>query len=184
MRAFTNLFLRAKHWQLFLLLFAVPTVLEFIATEYIPTPIRSWREVGPGGLVYFCLMLLDMLCFIAWLWAMGSFLNSLQKQGVKLKLSFFRLALIYPPVYVVVFLAAFNTPELPIQVVLPLHVVAISCLLYCFYFVARSLVIVNKGREVSFRDYAKNLILLYFFPIGIWMIQPRINQLFAENKNP
>ena len=184
MRPLANLFLRAKHWQLFFLLVVVPFVLEVSATEYIPTPIRSWRDVGPGRLIYFGLMYIDMLCFVGWLWAMGSFLNSIQKQGVKLKLSFFRLALIYPPVYVVVFLAAFNTPELPIQVVLPLHVLAIFCLLYCFYFVARSLATVNKGKEVAFTDYAKPLILLYFFPIGIWSIQPRINQLYAENRNP
>jgi hypothetical protein len=29
-------------------------------------------------------------------------------------------------------------------------------------------------------DYAKSWILLCLFPIGVWSIQPRINQLYAE----
>jgi|SRR5215467_8723526 len=179
MNRLADFFLRARHWQLFLLLFVFPTLVEVTAIGYMPTTLRSWRDLGPGGFIYLGLMLFDMLCLIAWLWAMGSFLNPLQKPGVRLKLPFFCFALLYPPVYGIAFFLA----DLPSKAVLPLHLFAIFCLLYCFYFVAKSLATVNKGRQVSFSDYRKYLFLLYFFPIGVWSIQPRINQISGQNRN-
>jgi len=47
------------------------------------------------------------------------------------------------------------------------------CLIYVLYFVAKSLVLTNKRRHVTQGDYAWSLFLL---------IQPRINQLYAERK--
>ena len=174
-----NLFLRAKHWQLFLLLFVFPTLVQLTAIGYRTTTLRSWKDLGPGGFIYLGLMWIAMLCLIAWLWAMGSFLNHLQNPGVRLKRPFFLVALLYPPVYGTVFFFA----DLPSKVILPLHLFAIFCLIYCFYFVAKSLATVRKGRQVSFSDYGKYLLLLYFFPIGVWSIQPRINQLRGQNRN-
>jgi hypothetical protein len=57
------------------------------------------------------------------------------------------------------------------------------CLFYVFYFVARSLIIVNKGRQVLLSEYAEPLVLLLLYPIGVWRIQPRINQLYAQRTN-
>jgi hypothetical protein len=183
MKAVANLFLRAKHWQLFLLLFVVPLVVEITAMGYMPRTIRSWRDLGTSGFFFMGLVAISMFCFLGWLWAMGSFLNPLEEPSVRLRLMYFRAALLYQPVYGFVFFAVFLNPGPPVQVVLPLHLFAIFCLLYCFYFVARSLVTVNKGKQVSFSDYAKTLFLLYFYPIGVWIIQPRINQLYIESGN-
>jgi hypothetical protein len=184
MRAVANFFLRARHWQIFLLIFVLPTIVEIAAMDYIPTTIRSWRDLGQGGFVYLSLMLLDTLCLLAWLWAMGSFLNSVQNPAFRLKPWFFRVALIYAPIYMLISFPIFLTPGLgPVETVLPLHLFAIFCMFYIFYFVAKSLVIVNKGRQVAFGDYAKSLILLFLFPIGVWRIQPRINQLYAQSRN-
>jgi hypothetical protein len=46
MKAVFNFFLKAKHWQVFLLLFAVPTIAEIVASGYIPTTIRSGKDLG------------------------------------------------------------------------------------------------------------------------------------------
>jgi hypothetical protein len=56
------------------------------------------------------------------------------------------------------------------------------CLIYVLYFVAKSLVLTNKRRHVTLGDYAWSLFLLWVSPLGVWMIQPRINQLYAERK--
>jgi hydrogenase maturation factor len=37
------------------------------------------------------------------------------------------------------------------------------------------------GRTVSFYDYAGPFFLWWFFPLGIWFVQPRINRLFANS---
>ena len=183
MTALFSFFLRAKHWQLFLLLFLVPTILEIAAAQYAPEKVRSLKDLGPGGFVYLGLWFIGTVCIFVWLWAMGSFLNSIQKLGVRLNLSFFRVALVFVSVYMVVFFPVVLIAEPPAQVIVPLHLFATSCIFYAFYFVARSLATTNKGRQVSFRDYAKPLILLIIFPIGVWSIQPRINQLWTQKRN-
>jgi hypothetical protein len=184
MKAVFNFFLKAKHWQVFLLLFAVPTIAEIAASAYIPTTIRSWKDFGYGGLLYLGLMLLDTLCLFAWLWAMGSFLNSLQNPARRLNQGFFRVALVYPFIYMPFFFwFLLNSEAIPVQVVFPLHLFATLCFFYVFYFVAKNLVTVNKRKEVFIGDYAKSWILLCLFPIGVWFIQPRINQLYTEAMN-
>ncbi len=71
---------------------------------------------------------------MAWLWAMGWFLNSLQKPILRLSLPFFRIALIYVPVYMMVFFAVLFTSEPSVKFILPLHLFATFCMFYFFYF--------------------------------------------------
>jgi hypothetical protein len=100
-----------------------------------------------------------------------------------MKLSFFRFALVFAPVYMVLFFPVDFVSEPPAEIIAPLHLLATFCFFCLFYFLARSAVTVNKGKQVSLNDYAKPLILLCLFPIGVWSIQPRINQLYAQNRS-
>ena len=56
-------------------------------------------------------------------------------------------------------------------------------LVYIFYFVSKSLVSAERNAPVAFSNYAGALFLIWFFPIGIWIIQPRINWLYEDRKN-
>jgi hypothetical protein len=183
MVAVADFFLRAKHWQLFLLFFIIPAFLGIAASVYTPTTFNSWKQLGPGAFICLGLMVLDTLCLLAWLLAIGWFLNSLQKPTVRLNLSFFRVASIYTPIYMLVFFIVILTSEPPMQIIFTLHLFAMFCIFYVFYFVARSLTIVNKGRQVLLGEYAEPLVLLLLYPIGVWRIQPRINQLYAQGTN-
>jgi hypothetical protein len=42
------------------------------------------NDLGAGGLVYLGLWFIATACIFVWLWAMGSFLNSIQKLGVRM----------------------------------------------------------------------------------------------------
>jgi hypothetical protein len=125
---------------------------------------------------------LYMLCFLAWFWSLGSFLNSIVKPELKLKTTFLHIALIYPAIYMPFFLAVFFDlkPEL-FMVVLPLHLFAMFCIFYLLRFASKTLALAETGRTVSFYDYAGPFFLLWFYPVGVWIIQPRINRLYAEN---
>lgn len=68
------------------------------------------------------------------------------------------------------------------KLIMPVHLVAMVCIIYCMYFMARALKVVELQRPVTFGDFAGEFFLLLFYPIGIWLIQPRINILF-NNKN-
>jgi uncharacterized RDD family membrane protein YckC len=182
MRTVTNFFLRAKHWQIFFLLFGIGYV-GGAAAMFLPLAhARSPEDLLRVNLSFGAVMALSVFCLVAWLWSMGSFLNSIGQPALRLRLGFFRFALVYPAVYIFVFLALFATtkPAL-IALIFPLHFFAMFCLFYDLYFVSKSLALIETGKQVSFHDYAGSFFLLWFFPVGVWFIQPRIYRLYAQS---
>lgn len=112
---------------------------------------------------------------------MGSFLNFVAQPALRVRLGLFRFALLYPTVYMFLFFTLFGTtkPAL-LALIFPLHFFAMFCMFYSIYFVSRNLALVEKGKQVSLPDYAGAFFLLWFFPIGVWFIQPKINRLYAQ----
>ncbi|MGA9473780.1 MAG: hypothetical protein WBV36_15040, partial [Terriglobales bacterium] len=121
--------------------------------------------------------------FNVWLWTLGSFFNSIVRPDLKPTMGFFRFAIIYPIGYAAVFMALFSPPPASFAIIFPLHILAMICMFYLLNFVSKNLAIAETGKEVTFYDYAGPFFLLWFFPIGVWVVQPRINRLYAEIKN-
>jgi glucan phosphoethanolaminetransferase (alkaline phosphatase superfamily) len=184
MNVIASFFLRAKHWQMFLLLFGLMFISQ-VAVVMNPTllAVRSPADLGKADLLPGVPMAIFMICFLGWFWAMGSLLSSVVPSTLRLRMGFFRLALIYPLVYMPFFIfIMFSDGPKPAMVVLilPLHLFAMFCLFYDLYYVSKGLALAETGKPVSFYDYAGPFFLLWFFPIGIWVIQPRINRIYAQ----
>ncbi len=178
--ALSRFFLRAEHWQIFLLSFG----LSFIG--FMAFDMNLSRNAGQGSsrinlpiMIFIALTMLSMYCVIAWLGALGSFLSHIVHPTLNLGNRFFNFSIVYPSVYFILFAAFVLSPNshLPLFVV-PLHLVAMFCMFYLIYFVSKALVMAEAARPVSFYDHAGAFFLLWFFPLGIWVIQPRINRLF------
>ena len=163
-------FLRAKHWQLFglfSLLFCVLTVINISDIQ--------------GTTAFMTVAVVFVFCFIAWLWSIGSFLNSIVQPALRSNGRLFRFALVYPPLYAAAAWIIFSLslpPTWLILILLP-HLFAMFCIFYSFYFVARSLVVAETGRPASVDSCIGSIFLLWFFPIGVWIVQPRVNLLYA-----
>jgi hypothetical protein len=54
------------------------------------------------------------------------------------------------------------------------------CIFYTLYFVAKTFKTVELQREVKFSDFAGEFFMIWFYPIGIWIIQPKINKMIEE----
>jgi uncharacterized RDD family membrane protein YckC len=54
------------------------------------------------------------------------------------------------------------------------------CMFYDVYFVSKNLVLAETSKSASFYDYARPFFLIWFFPVGVWFIQPRINRLHGQ----
>lgn len=52
--------------------------------------------------------------------------------------------------------------------------------LHLLAFPAKVLKSIEQGKLASFADYVGYFVLILFWPIGIWFIQPRINRVVAE----
>ncbi|MGD0962951.1 MAG: hypothetical protein ABSA57_03505 [Candidatus Acidiferrales bacterium] len=184
MNRVTGFFLRVKHWQLFLLIFGVYCIGQFVAMKSMVTAEPAARA-GGFGIPFWVLMMIFGFSFLAWFWAMGSFLSSILRPELRLKLGFFRFALLYPIFYAFFFFKfVLSTRPVPVFVIVPLHLFAMFCFFYIVYFDSKSLVLAEKREPLSFSDYAGPFFLLWFFPIGVWIIQPKINRLYAGNRNP
>jgi hypothetical protein len=87
----------------------------------------------------------------------------------------------FPAVYFPLFdIAALSLSPTLFLAIFPLHGFATFCLFYVLYFVSKSLVLAEKAAPVEFPNYIGTLFLIWFFPIGVWFTQPRINRLYAN----
>lgn len=67
-----------------------------------------------------------------------------------------------------------------------MHLFSMFCLFYCLYFVAKTIKTAELQKETSFGDFAGEFFLIWFYPIGIWFIQPKINRIaksLTSNQN-
>lgn len=186
MNGLLHFFLRAKHWQMFLLLFGLCTVGQFVGAVAIVVTAPIPGELGRTALAEFWLLTVaSNLVFLSWLWFMGSFLCSVVRAELRPGLGFFRVATIY--LLVVTFAeSAFIVPPKPwlFGLLFPLGLFAFVCAVYVFNFVAKALALAETGKPQVVADFARTLFLLFFFPIGVWSIQPRINRLYVRRGGP
>ncbi|MFN8145559.1 MAG: hypothetical protein U0073_14145 [Bacteroidia bacterium] len=183
-----NIFLRMKHWQLFLLMVGIPIIIEFIGLGIMFTT----RDPKSMFFVFPLIMFFSILINLGWLNALGINLTKKLPETVKMKLNKFKWFLYFPMIYMLILsvfiLGILNglsfglipTPLL-LLLILPIHLFSMFCLFYCLYYISKTLKAVELQRPVIFNDYAGEFFLLWFFPIGLWIIQPRINKLFAES---
>jgi hypothetical protein len=148
--------------------------------------VPSNEVFGKADMLYGGAMVLFTFCFIGWFWSLGAFLRGIVDPALQLKMGFFRFAVIYALIYMPVFVALFDsiaTHPLLFGFIFPLHLFATYCIFYLLYFVSKSLVLAESGKSASFYDYSGPFFLLWFFPIGIWIVQPRINRLYEQHSN-
>ena len=174
--------LTLKHWQLFLVFAALAVGAAFVQLRLLArfNPRTDIRDVV---VPLFAFTYVFLLIYLGWFWALGEFLFSRSPESQRPNIRLFRLALLYPLGYVPYF-AAFLIKSAGnptgIALIFPLHLLALGCLLYDMYFIAKSLKLAEHGRAFSFRDFAAEFFLLWFYPIGIWVLQPRVNRLAAS----
>ena len=183
-----SIFLHLKHWQLFSVLVGVPFVFQMFITEAI------FNSNDPSAIlpILWIVMIIDVALFLGWLYVMGSNLHSKLPKGVSMNLATFTWFVIIPAAYICLASAFFLGKFVDILhgqqldpsifgLIVPVHLFCMFCMFYCLYFVARTLKAVELKRTVAFSDYGGEFFLLWFFPIGVWIIQPRINRMFSNN---
>ena len=167
-------FLRAKAWQLFLL----GTVLMLV---YALIPLPDNGSLA-GELLTGVVIALFCSFYLTWLWSVGEFLNSLLVRSLQFDKKYFRFALIYTFVHLLVspFLFAFQNRTLDFLLLFSVVGLAI-CFVYAMRSVAKAMVAVNTGIPAVYNEYIGISFAIGFWIIGVWGLQPRINRLYADN---
>lgn len=183
MRRIPTFLLRAKHWQLFLLLAAPVATMQFLGLSFMSINVSSWHDLVARDYLVIAIWELAALCVLAWLGSMGLLLSSMERSEFRMNTRFFCISIATAALFLVI-----DIPNLickgsgfsPIvESLSPLWMVG---MVYIVYFVSKSFGMAQRGVRVSFDQYVGWFFLLWFFPIGVWIIQPRINRLFRNKR--
>jgi len=191
-------FLKAKHWQLFLIIFGIPMISQFIAMGRMMSNMLSHQP--PYSMIDFMaifplIMAIVIGVLFGWFWSIAIGLQKLIPHNVELKVKRFKIFLFIPltymcliNVFILFTISGIMDRASPngifigsiLAFVIPLHLFSIFCMFHTLYFVAKTIKTAELQREVTFSDYAGEFFLIWFFPIGIWFVQPKINKLIKN----
>lgn len=191
-------FLKMKHWQLFICIFGFPmcsqiiimlSMVSNIGHEPNPNPEQIYNYMKFIPIITF----IFMVTFFTWFWAIAIGLQKKIPAHITLNVVVFKIlffiVLIYSIFYLIGFLIImsglfqsdqpqdFSIFRSLFWIILPLHLFSVFCVLYATYLVAETFKTAELQREVKFADFAGEFLMLLFFPIGIWFIQPKINKM-------
>jgi hypothetical protein len=197
----TQTFLKAKHWHLCLLTFGIPMIAEIALIIAMFADIS--KGVPPDPTIMFSffkffpvLMIVCLGSHYCWQWSIAIGLLEKIPANAKMKTGTFKLFFFIPMVYILLIsigvgLAFNGLPEMiernvqpdfgmiatSMAIVIPLHLFSMFCIFYCLYFVSKTFKTAELQRQTTFSDFAGEFFLLWFYPVGIWIVQPKINKM-------
>jgi hypothetical protein len=177
--------LHAKAGQAFVVFLLVDYAAPLIIEQFLSAHVAAPRASDPLGLaVWGPAWAVMMLLFLLWYRAVGLFLLERAPERRPSDQALFRFTTTFPVAYSLVAPALFVVKSYEWTVVLlALHLLTLGCILHTFKAIARLLTLFETGEWKPFREYFGTFFLLWFFPIGVWTIQPRINRIYAANRS-
>lgn len=156
---------------------------------------------------FFPMLFVLLAVTFGWQWSVGAGLRDKLPRGMRMNFKLYRAFTIIPIVYFIChisfILLMFSTMEtlphasnpsavletilgmfLGMIILLPIGLFAMFCMLYNFYFCAKTLKSIELGREAELGDYIGYFFLFWFNFVGLWIIQPSINQITSEGWTP
>jgi hypothetical protein len=67
-----------------------------------------------------------------------------------------------------------------IWIIAALHVASMICILVGLRFAAQTFRSVELGRLARFSEYSIEFFLIWFSPVGFWILQPRLNRIMKN----
>jgi hypothetical protein len=177
-----HFFLHANRWQMLLLFLAAGVVGQFVGPIAIIVTAPSSIDLGWPRIVAIGLLeAISEVVLLCWVWFVGSFLCSVVEPDVRPSQVLFRVAIICPLLFALGAFAFMINPKpyLP-PLIVTLSLFVLVCLIYDFDFVTRNLILAETGQPRMPGEGAVTFLQVFFLPVGVWFIQPRINRLYSE----
>lgn len=127
--------------------------------------------------------------FFGWFWSIVIGLQKRIPLELRLNTKKFKFFFFFPLVYIL-FLTlyisstfyglkpgSFQFGGWVVAIIFPLHFFSMFCMFYIMYSAAKAIKTAELQRKVNFGDCVGEFFMLWFYIIGIWIIQPRLNRL-------
>lgn len=186
-----KIFLKAKHWQIFMVTIGLQVILEIIAIPFM--------VIGNNPMVILKIVPIMMIFvsagYFGWSWAVAINLQEKLSDDLKISVKRFKTFLLIPIIYFVIFFVfidlkmsdAIENRTGPDPAIfawfVPFQLFAMFCIFYCLYFVSKIFKTVELQQKVTFTDFAGEFFMIWGFFIGIWIIQPKINKMMEDKGN-
>lgn len=172
-----NPLLHAKHWQLVLLV-AIPLITAIFINEVLDYPAKITL------LVFMYSSIFAWFIMLGWVLSVGLGLLKYIPEELRPNPRWFRVAFSMPIIYV-----AFIMPKLIFQsnldsflpILIPFHLITMASILYCIFFIGRNIHLVHYKSKLEQFEIVGYFTLFMFMPLGIWILQPRINKAVQCN---
>ena len=168
--------LTAKNWHLVAMLFGYFMLFQYLVMDSMHNTSDFNRLQFTFGILY-----IPVVVFSAW-WSLsvGCLLNKYVNTPFKKKITKFKITVIYPMIYLNIFTFINPNSGSLFFAIFLLHLGAMYCICYNFYFISKSLAIAEKQEDVRFSEFSGYLFKLILLPIGLWVIQPKINKIHED----
>ena len=162
-------FLKAKAWQLFL---------PFMGTMFLQP---LFIGMFPNPMIGFALsMAIFMLLLIGWLWSIGITANNRLPPHLKRSTNTYSIGLLFAWLYSCAFGFVVSTSTVLPTFIIPLHLASMFFMFYALWFTAKQFTTFQRQEAVTFFEFSGPFFMLWFFPIGVWFMQPKVNKLLGE----
>jgi hypothetical protein len=183
---FAEFMARRKAWQIFVVLVAPMLAAQFVFAAMIPIPVGRPPDMAALDQLTRIMLLVGgamFLFFLSWLLSIGWVSNRRVSAEFRPRARWFFAAPVYAIAYFT-FASYFFPASLAAGESLPwlifvMHILAMVAIFYVLGFTAKNIMMAERQAPVSFFDYSGPFFLLWFFPIGVWFVQPRVNRLVA-----
>ncbi len=169
-----SFFLKLRHWELFLML-ALPTLLCFLF------------DIPFKPLVVASIGLFLMLVLFGWMYSVGSWANRRLPESRRRSPLPFAVGLALPLVYLLMYIFLYipllqsgSPPTRPPIWLLPMHMMSMVGVFYGIWYTAKSFKSLLENEDADFMIFSSTFFLLFIFPLGVWIIQPNVNSLYAR----
>lgn len=156
--------LRLKHWQVFIILLIGTLTSNF-----------TWENQETFNLV---LNSLGLIIYFFWYFAVGLELTEHVPPRVELSRTLFIVNAFVLIISMLIIGAVFNGHFSSNGLLEFLWIAYLMYAMFQFMFYpSKALRTVEQGKEATFGQYIKYVLLTIFWPFGIWWIQPKLNRI-------
>ncbi len=126
------------------------------------------------------MMFIAVIPFYVWIYSLGVTAHQASPESARMPISRFRAALVFAAGYMIVAMVYLHA-IMPYAI--PFHLLSTVCMFYCLYYVAKSMRSAELKRETRAGEWFELFIGLWFFPVGIWFVQPMIRRIVNGSRS-
>ena len=153
-------------------------------------------EISNNRKVVAILIIILTIFFAFWIYSIAFKLCANRINGLLFNIKKFKIILIFASIYVIflclyyihslnksVDLSSFRELRVIFFVIVPGHIFLAYSYFFLLRFISKAISTLENDKNVTINSYVGYLILLFFFPLGIWWINPKIKSLIEKYSN-